>query len=425
MSAALPLSATDLFCGAGGTSTGAAAAGVNVKLALNHSPTAIASHRLNHPDATHDCVDLSQVDPSRYFATDLLLASPECTTFAASRQPAAARARQAGGAAAAHDRELVLKSRATGFDMLRWAELWHHPVIIVENIVQWRSWPLFDTVTHGLEAIGYRWRIVYRNALLDGVATSRDRMFLVAWRDGLPAPDLTVTGDALCGRCGPVVGTQQFARRFDQVQAAVHAKVAAGTRKTTLFDYGRMGRDWTLSCPDCGDVTAPVTKVAADVLDADLEGEPVLGRSKPLVGNTIDRFRAGLAKVARPTVGEPDQGTGRRQLLVLNYGGSKRVWPAITGPLNTLTGVDSHGVLTIDRLDPGPVTEVDIDRLLANATYRMVRVHELKRAMGFPADYHLTGNERSQGIQIGMAVAPPTASWLVSAVAATAAAARR
>ncbi len=42
--------AADLFCGAGGFTTGAQAAGVKVVLAINHWRTAIYAHQQNHPD---------------------------------------------------------------------------------------------------------------------------------------------------------------------------------------------------------------------------------------------------------------------------------------------------------------------------------------------------------------------------------------
>lgn len=61
---------TDLFCGAGGSSTGAAAAGMEIRLAANHWQQAIDVHQINHPDAAHDCADISQVDPRRYPRTD-------------------------------------------------------------------------------------------------------------------------------------------------------------------------------------------------------------------------------------------------------------------------------------------------------------------------------------------------------------------
>lgn len=49
----------DLFCGAGGTSTGVNSARLGgeqcakVIVCVNHDEKAIASHRSNHPDALH------------------------------------------------------------------------------------------------------------------------------------------------------------------------------------------------------------------------------------------------------------------------------------------------------------------------------------------------------------------------------------
>src|SRR5262245_11786131 len=70
--------ALDLFCGAGGSSTGLAQAGVSVVLAANHWRLAVEVHQLNHPETAHDCADISAVDPRRYPATDILWGSPEC-----------------------------------------------------------------------------------------------------------------------------------------------------------------------------------------------------------------------------------------------------------------------------------------------------------------------------------------------------------
>lgn len=70
---------TDLFCGAGGSSLGAEAAGFQLVMAANHWQTAIDVHQAHFPDADHDCADVREADPRRYPVTDILLASPECT----------------------------------------------------------------------------------------------------------------------------------------------------------------------------------------------------------------------------------------------------------------------------------------------------------------------------------------------------------
>lgn len=70
---------TDMFCGAGGSSTGAVQAGAEVRVAVNHWKRAIETHNTNHPNALHVLTDLSNADPRRFPKTTILIASPECT----------------------------------------------------------------------------------------------------------------------------------------------------------------------------------------------------------------------------------------------------------------------------------------------------------------------------------------------------------
>jgi DNA (cytosine-5)-methyltransferase 1 len=53
---------TDMFCGAGGSSQGAVAAGTEVRMAANHWDLAIRTHNTNFPDVDHDLA-ASQHDP--------------------------------------------------------------------------------------------------------------------------------------------------------------------------------------------------------------------------------------------------------------------------------------------------------------------------------------------------------------------------
>ena len=89
----------DLFCGAGGTSTGVEAARVDkdkcakVIACVNHDKNAIASHAANHPEAKHYTEDIRTLDISelirhtkserkKYKDSKVILwASLECTNF--------------------------------------------------------------------------------------------------------------------------------------------------------------------------------------------------------------------------------------------------------------------------------------------------------------------------------------------------------
>jgi site-specific DNA-cytosine methylase len=91
----ITIKAADLFCGAGGASTGlmraAAALGVKVDLlAVNHWPTAVETHSLNHPGVRHLCEEVDKINPREAVPggrLHLLLAGPECTHHSGLAEP--------------------------------------------------------------------------------------------------------------------------------------------------------------------------------------------------------------------------------------------------------------------------------------------------------------------------------------------------
>ena len=129
------LSATDLFCGAGGSSIGAEGAGVSLSMGVNHWARAVETHSANFPYADHDCRDVSDTHPSRYPSTHLLLASPECTNHS---QAKGRRRHDARGQLGLEGIEPVPveaeeRSRATAWDVVRMAEHHGYEAIVVET----------------------------------------------------------------------------------------------------------------------------------------------------------------------------------------------------------------------------------------------------------------------------------------------------
>ena len=88
-----PRRAADLFCGAGGLSTGLRRAmrelGKPLHLtAVNHWDVAIATHSKNHPEARHYCADLESARPLDLVpegSLDLLAAAPSCVFHSRAR----------------------------------------------------------------------------------------------------------------------------------------------------------------------------------------------------------------------------------------------------------------------------------------------------------------------------------------------------
>lgn len=277
----------DLFCGAGGTSTGAvealAALGYDAKLtAINHWQIAVATHTANHPEARHLCASLDALNPRELFKPgelQLLWASPECTHHSIAR----------GG------KPINDQSRATAWCVTRWAEALLPPVILVENVPEFRTWgpigsngrPLkskkgetFRAWLGTLESMGYKvdWKILC--AADYGDPTTRKRLFVQAVR----------------GRreiCWP---------------EPTHAENGAGG--------------------------LPPWRAAAEIIDWELKGKSIFERERPLSEKTLRRIWTGFQKFgARPFV-MPNEGPHR--------GNAPR---SVESPLNTVTASRGAGKL--------------------------------------------------------------------------------
>jgi DNA (cytosine-5)-methyltransferase 1 len=71
----------DLFCGAGGATTGIVAGGDQVFLAMDNWTDAIESHKLNHLETEHIVADILNFDFSVLGRVDAIWGSPPCINF--------------------------------------------------------------------------------------------------------------------------------------------------------------------------------------------------------------------------------------------------------------------------------------------------------------------------------------------------------
>lgn len=246
--------AADLFCGAGGTSTGARRAihqlGGKLKLvAINHWQTAIDTHTRMHPEATHLCADLEHVRPRQAVpggVLDLLMASPTCTYHSRAR-----------GGRPVHDQQ-----RMDPWHVVRWCSDLRVHRLLVENVPEMVDWGACDARTgkpikskkgayfqawlQALESIGFRvdWRII--NCANYGDATTRQRFFLIARSDRKPL------------------------RWPEPTHADGGASDLLGTRAP-----------W---------------RPAADIIDWSNLGKSIFTRRKPLAPNTLQRLHAGARR---------------------------------------------------------------------------------------------------------------------------------
>ena len=253
----------DLFCGAGGTSTGVENARYNGRQCakvigcVNHDANAIASHAANHPDAMHFTEDIRTLELSPLIAHIakmrklypdafvVLWASLECTNFSKAK----------GGQPRDAD------SRTLAEHLFRYLEAINPDYIQIENVEEFMSWGDLDENGKPISkdagrlyqqwvanVCGYGYRFVHRilNSADYGAYTSRRRFFGIFAKGSLPIvfPEPT------------------------------HSKEGAAGL------FGRLHR-W---------------KPVREVLDFSDEGESIFGRKKPLVDATLERIYAGLIK---------------------------------------------------------------------------------------------------------------------------------
>jgi DNA (cytosine-5)-methyltransferase 1 len=270
---------TDQFCGAGGSSLGAVAAGAEVSTALNHWKLAISTHQANFPDTRHDCTDISACDPRRYPRTDILITSPECTNHSLAKGRKRPHYKQDlfGNVLIDPSEE---RSRATMWDVPRFAEYHDYACIIVENVVDAREWVLYDAWLHAMQALGYAWRAVYFNSMFaPPTPQSRDRMYVVFWKAGNRAPDLDLQPRAWCTRCDVDVDAVQTWKRADR----------------TWGRYGARGQ-YLYTCPDCRHEAYPYYCPALTAIDWSLPTPRIGDRARPLKERTLARIRLGLER---------------------------------------------------------------------------------------------------------------------------------
>lgn len=177
----------DGFAGGGGASTGIEQAiGRSVDIAINHSPTAIAIHRANHPGTTHYCQDIKAVWPlaaTRMQRVAGAWFSPDCKEFSKAK----------GGPV--KDRSI----RALCWEVIHWLKDTRPTCGYLENVEEFETAAPLDDLGRPIEgqngrefkrfvrsirSLGYRvqWKLL--RACDYGAPTSRKRLYMVMRCDG-------------------------------------------------------------------------------------------------------------------------------------------------------------------------------------------------------------------------------------------------
>ncbi|MEV4415001.1 DNA cytosine methyltransferase [Catellatospora sp. NPDC049609] len=333
------LTFTDIFCGAGGSSIGLHAAGLELKLAANHWDRAIETHAANFRDAEHVCADVNNYDMRRLPSTDILWASPICTEVSpaggrrAKTRPAPGQGDllEAFGPVSA---DAFTRTRATFWDVIRATEVHRYQAVLIENVPDVDRWELFDHWVSGMVLLGYNVQYVsVSSAHIGGDGNPyapqwRDRLYLVFTRKGIPLPDVEPRPLAWCQACGVNVDSRQA---WKQQHLG-----ATGARKV-----GKYRRQYVYVCPERGHTVEPYVLPAAAAIDWTDLGTRIGDRATPLAAKTMARIEAGLRMFA-----------DHRTLITVNHDGDGRALPLDRAPLPTRTVKIGEGVATPPMLVP-------------------------------------------------------------------------
>ena len=306
----------DLFCGAGGTTTGVEAARIGgekcakVIACVNHDANAIASHAANHPDALHFTEDIRTLNlmplvahlgrcRKQYPHAKLVLwASLECTNFSKAK----------GGLPRDAD------SRTLAEHLYRYIEVLKPDYIQIENVEEFMSWGDMDEHGHPISRdrgrsfmawvnhvrdYGYYFDYRILNAADFGAYTSRKRFFAIFGKYGLPI----------------------------------------------VFPVATYARNGNEGLESFGEVLYKKWKPVREVLDLDDEGTSIFTRQKPLCEKTLERIYAGLVKFV----------AGGKEAFIVKYNSvnqktKKYVAPGIDEPCPTVAAQNRLGLAKVQFL---------------------------------------------------------------------------
>ncbi|OVE49416.1 DNA cytosine methyltransferase [Chromobacterium violaceum] len=274
----------DLFAGGGGMSSAIEEAlGRHVDIAINHDMDAISMHMANHPQTQHYCCDVFEVDPREACQgrpVGHLHGSPDCTHFS-----------QAVGG---QPRSKAIRS--LGWVIPRWAGTVSPRSISMENVKQMRQWgPLIAkrckktgrVVTLEMVKCPTTGKMVNRVAE-PGERVPLQNQFLV--------PDPRHVGRTW-RRFLSVLRRLGYEVEHDTMVAADYG--AATTRERLFLFARRDGRPIVWPEPTHHEKPAAGQKrwrPAADHIDFSDLGRSIFNRDKPLADATMRRIAKGMKK---------------------------------------------------------------------------------------------------------------------------------
>jgi DNA (cytosine-5)-methyltransferase 1 len=306
----------DLFAGGGGMSVAFENAfGRSPDIAINHNDDALSMHRMNHPLTRHFIADVYEVDPhgaTQGREVGWLHLSPDCTHHS-----------QASGG-----QPRSKKIRGLSWVGYRWGGQVQPDVISLENVKQILKWgPL----------IAKRCKVTRRVMKLDGTIAAPGE--IVPVREQYLVPDPKREGQTWHMF---VAALQRLGYKVEW-RTLVAANFGGHTTRERLFMIAR--RDGLpITWPETTHFKKPVGKQkkwkpAADCIDFSDLGKSIFTRPKPLAPATLRRIAKGMKRYVIDSI---------KPFIVpiAHYNGTNTVH-SIDEPLRTITSATKGGEFAV------------------------------------------------------------------------------
>lgn len=443
----------DMFCGAGGESSGLIEAGeeINFKFdlyAINHWEIALQTHALNFPFAKPFSEDVFQLDPRKVVPGGLvkiLWASPECTHFSIAK----------GG------KPCDEQSRSQARQIIKWCEDLNIQRVILENVKEFMNWgPLhkrgklknrpierlkgiyFRRWVKDMRSLGYTvdWRVL--NTADFGDCTDRYRCFLQAVKNGKKIIWPTPTHDNQHRPMSEIIdryllGESIFTKKKPLCPNTIR-RIEAGIRKF----WGAYAEPFLIKLRGTSDAhlnssSIPLTNPLPTITTAGnhfslIQAQPFLVKQRGTSDARIKGSAIGLNN-SLPTITAGGGHLNLVQPFITSYhGGNPNRNYSIDAPIPTIDTSNRFGLIrpaflmkyystgeNVEALSSPLPTVTTKDRLaLLEGTYdfdilyRLLKNHELSAAHSFPASYRFAGTATDITKQIGNSVPVKTAKAL-------------
>lgn len=446
----------DLFSGAGGTTTGIHLLdnpNIRVVACVNHDAKAIESHKANHPECIHFVEDVRDMKVIQHIAAlartlrrdnpgcvIVIWASLECTNYSKAK----------GGQPRDAD------SRTLAYSLYDYIEAAQPDYVKIENVREFMSWGPLDangrpiSRKNGVDYVhwvkrmcsyGYSfdWKIL--NSADFGAYTSRERYFAQFAKKGLPIvwPEPTharrvEAGGMFANNLRPWKAVKEvldfedegesiFKRRKPLVDATLE-RIYAG-----LVMFVANGEEGFIQKHFSGRPAGKVVSFKGPTGAITTSANQSVVRASFITSYYGNSSSAQSILEPCPTVTTKDRFSVASVRFLNNQYGTGRA-SSVEQPNGTLTTSPKQNLVTIQKgnanIDFLPSDTPAMRKIkefmqahgIADIKMRMLKVPELLKIQGFPADYILKGTQADQKKFIGNAVVPIVAREIARASAA-------